>query len=62
MTTWEKFFSSWSEKPAFDFHDVKVTAGRDVAFATAIGRVRWPGPQRKARRSSISTDHVSPKD
>ena len=39
MTTWEKFFSSWSEKPAFDFHDVdvRVTAGKDVAFATAIG-------------------------
>jgi len=38
MATWEKFFSSWSEKPvAFDFHDVKVTAGQDVAFATALG-------------------------
>jgi hypothetical protein len=30
---------SWSEKPvAFRFHDVNVTAGKDVAFATAIGR------------------------
>jgi uncharacterized protein (TIGR02246 family) len=39
MATWEKFWSSWSEKPvAFDFHDVKITAGNDVAFATAIGR------------------------
>jgi uncharacterized protein (TIGR02246 family) len=39
MATWEKFFSSWSEKPvAFDFHDVKITAGKDVAFATAIGQ------------------------
>lgn len=38
METWEKFLS-WSEKPvAFHFHDVKVTAGNDVAFATAIGR------------------------
>ena len=38
MATWERFLS-WSEKPvAFDFHDVKVTAGNDVAFATAIGR------------------------
>jgi ketosteroid isomerase-like protein len=38
IATWEKFLS-WSEKPvAFDFHDVKVTAGKDVAFATAIGR------------------------
>src|SRR6266404_7560414 len=38
MATWEKFFSSWTEKPAFDFHDVGVTAGKDVAFATAAGR------------------------
>jgi len=38
MATWERFLS-WSEKPvAFDFHDVNVTTGKDVAFATAIGR------------------------
>jgi len=38
MATWEKFFSS-SEKPvAFSFHDVQVTCGQDVAFATAVGR------------------------
>src|SRR5215510_3044343 len=38
MATWDRFFS-WSLKPvAFDFHDVKITAGKDVAFATAIGR------------------------
>ena len=38
MATWEKFFSS-SEKPvAFAFHDVQVTCGQDVAFATAVGR------------------------
>jgi ketosteroid isomerase-like protein len=38
MATWEMFFSA-SEKPvAFDFHDLSITAGKDVAFATAIGR------------------------
>ena len=38
MATWEKFWS-WSEKPvAFDFHDVMISAGNDVAFGTAIGR------------------------
>jgi len=37
MATWEKFFST-AEKPVrFHFTDVKVTAGDDVAFATAIG-------------------------
>jgi uncharacterized protein (TIGR02246 family) len=36
--TWETFFA-WSEEPvAFDFHDVEITAGSDVAFVTAIGR------------------------
>jgi len=39
MATWEKFFSSWAERPvAFDFRDIKVTAGKDVAFSTALGR------------------------
>jgi len=38
MATWERFLS-WSDKPvAFDFHDVRITAGKDVAFATALGR------------------------
>jgi uncharacterized protein (TIGR02246 family) len=37
MATWETF-SSASEKPVtFRFHDIEVTAGGDVAFATAIG-------------------------
>jgi len=37
MATWEPFFST-AEKPVrFHFTDVKVTAGDDVAFATAIG-------------------------
>jgi uncharacterized protein (TIGR02246 family) len=37
MATWELFFSC-SERPVtFDFRDVKITAGTDVAFATAIG-------------------------
>ena len=47
MATWEPFLS-WSEKPvAFDFHDVTVTAGRDVAFATAIGRCAGREPNGK---------------
>jgi uncharacterized protein (TIGR02246 family) len=37
MATWETFFA-FSEKPvAFAFHDIEITAGEDVAFATAIG-------------------------
>jgi uncharacterized protein (TIGR02246 family) len=43
MATWDTFFA-WSAKPVeFDFHDVAITAGKDVAFATAIGRCRGVG-------------------
>jgi uncharacterized protein (TIGR02246 family) len=38
MATWEAFFSSVEKPVAFDFHDVQVTCGQDIAFATAIGR------------------------
>ena len=38
MATWETFFAC-SEKPVgLAFHDVEVTCGQDVAFATATGR------------------------
>jgi uncharacterized protein (TIGR02246 family) len=38
MATWQTFLQ-WSAKPVvFDFEDVEITAGQDVAFATAIGR------------------------
>ena len=37
MTTWETFFR-FAEKPIrFDFTDIEITAGADVAFATAVG-------------------------
>ena len=37
MTTWDTFFAA-AEKPVkFDFTDVAITAGADVAFVTAIG-------------------------
>jgi uncharacterized protein (TIGR02246 family) len=37
MATWETFFA-FAERPvAFHFHDIEITAGEDVAFATAVG-------------------------
>jgi uncharacterized protein (TIGR02246 family) len=37
MATWETFFGS-AEKPVmFHFTDIEITAGTDVAFATAVG-------------------------
>jgi ketosteroid isomerase-like protein len=38
MATWETLFSSAEKPVAFDFHDVRVTCGQDVAFASAVGR------------------------
>jgi uncharacterized protein (TIGR02246 family) len=37
MATWEPFFSMAEKPVAFDFHDIEITAGEDVAFATATG-------------------------
>ena len=38
MVTWEMFFSRAEKPVVFDFYDVRVTCGVDVAFATAIGK------------------------
>lgn len=38
MATWETFFSSAEKPVAFDFHDLEISCGQDVAFATAIGK------------------------
>lgn len=39
MDTWQLFFSSNPERPIpFRFEDIEVTAGSDVAFATAKGK------------------------
>jgi uncharacterized protein (TIGR02246 family) len=38
MATWQTFFASQARPVEFDFHDVAMTVGDDVAFATAIGR------------------------
>ena len=38
MATWETFFASAEKPVSFAFHDVEVTCGADVAFATAVGR------------------------
>jgi uncharacterized protein (TIGR02246 family) len=37
MATWETFYASAEKPVAFDFRDIEITAGGDVAFATAIG-------------------------
>ena len=37
MKTWDLFYSCAERPIAFDFRDIEVTAGQDVAFATAIG-------------------------
>lgn len=37
MATWTPFFRCQAKPVEFDFREVAITAGSDVAFATAIG-------------------------
>jgi uncharacterized protein (TIGR02246 family) len=38
MATWDTFFA-WQARPVqFHLHDIAITAGKDVAFATATGQ------------------------
>lgn len=47
MTSWDQFFT-WCKKPlAFHFHNVEVTAGSDVAYATALGTCAAIDPKGK---------------
>jgi uncharacterized protein (TIGR02246 family) len=45
MATWETFFASAEKPVAFDFHDIEITAGESVAFATAIGNCVYVDPK-----------------
>jgi uncharacterized protein (TIGR02246 family) len=36
--TWDLFFGSMADPPTFDFSDVRLTVGADLAFATAHGK------------------------
>lgn len=38
MATWQLFYDNIAKPVVFNFEDVQVTAGSDVAFATAKGR------------------------
>ena len=38
MATWDLFFGCVPKPIEFDFDDIEVTAGQDVAFATAVGK------------------------
>jgi uncharacterized protein (TIGR02246 family) len=38
MATWDGFLASQAKPVQFDFREVAIHAGTDVAFATAIGR------------------------
>jgi ketosteroid isomerase-like protein len=47
MMSWDQFFA-WCTKPlAFHFHKVEVTAGTDVAYATALGTCAAIDPKGK---------------
>jgi uncharacterized protein (TIGR02246 family) len=47
--TWEMFFS-WSDRPIpFDFAEMSITAGDDVAFVVATLHCAEPGPDGQAK-------------
>ena len=62
MATWERFLS-WSEQAVkFDLHDMRIIAGKDVAFATALGQCTGVDPNSKREELEISTDHMLSED
>jgi ketosteroid isomerase-like protein len=47
MATWDTFYA-WSEEPvSFSLHDIHITCGQDVAFATATGQCATSGSDGK---------------
>jgi uncharacterized protein (TIGR02246 family) len=51
-STWDTFFS-WSAEPIpFDFTELSITAGEDVAFVVATLRCAEPGPD--GRQKSLN--------
>ena len=40
--TWDLFFGRLSQPAKFDFSDIRITAGADVAFVTAHGKCFGP--------------------
>jgi uncharacterized protein (TIGR02246 family) len=49
--TWDLFFS-WSDDPVvFDFNDMDITAGNDVAYVTAL--MRCAGTERTVERIKL---------
>ena len=49
MATWNLFYDMTARPVQFDFRDIAVTAGAEVAFATAIGRCALSSPQPRPR-------------
>ena len=47
MATWDTFLARAEKPVVFDFHDVEITAGQDVGFATATGRCVDISPEGK---------------
>lgn len=41
MATWDKFYPSQARPIRFEFEQVEITAGADVAFATAVGHCAY---------------------
>ncbi|PWT93291.1 MAG: hypothetical protein C5B55_04745 [Blastocatellia bacterium] len=49
--TWDSFYRSYRDSPSFEICEMKITAGRDVAFANAL--MRCVGTQHDGSKSDL---------
>jgi ketosteroid isomerase-like protein len=49
--TWDLFFGWYKDSPSFEICEMKITAGKDVAFANAL--MRCVGTQQNGSRSDL---------
>jgi ketosteroid isomerase-like protein len=57
MATWETFFGSSDEPVTFQFTDVEITAGSEVAFCDRRRALRDHGRGRPTRTAGFSPHH-----
>ena len=58
--SWDLFFS-WSDDPVvFDFNEMEITAGNDVAYVTAL--MRCAGTETNENQTRVPFDHWSAQD
>jgi len=60
MATWQTFFASSAKPVAFEFEDVEITAGDDVAFRNGNRSLRQHRAQWRKDQSQVPSHHGVP--